>query len=564
MSFKKIIRIASLYVSLIVILNIVILFMLKDSISQQHDFAQNKDTFSEVGLAIQTTSETKSAKARIYIDNHSVRFLDQYNEAVKNTPDFKKLQTDLKKAHVPDRIIAQSEMIESQSAFLNTIEKTVLDTIQKDNSNKEIQKQLSDEQYVIARDNVTNSINTFIASLNKWTLAEMEKSNKKVNLYFILIASCNALLFIASLSTLAFLSRKVKPVHKLIQLTKEFAKGNLQHKPQRKKSQDEFSILTNTFADMHEQLHATLLTVTDTSSNLAASAEELLASTEVSNDANQQITIATDQLSTDMVQQSEYISQSTRSIQYIAEQIQLVTTTANYASSLATDSKNVTTDGGLSLKQAVEQVYAIRKSVESTRQALGQLESRTTAIDSMVSAITNIADQTNLLALNAAIEAARAGEHGKGFAVVADEVRKLAEQSNASAQEIRLTISTIHEDMTSTMQEMSETEISVTKGISFFKTTGESFEEIFNSTINMKSKTTEITDLLQTVDQVTGEIAQFFTRVEDLSGQTASKTQQIAALTEEQYASTQEMRASSEELSQLADGLSHHVSAFKL
>src|SRR5690606_9854914 len=128
------------------------------------------------------------------------------------------------------------------------------------------------------------------------------------------------------------------------------------------------------------------------------------------------------------------------------------------------------------VNEIVDQMRAIHTSSTDTKKAIEELNGYTTEIQQITDTITGIAEQTNLLALNAAIEAARAGEHGRGFAVVADEVRKLAEQSNKEASEVGNFISKITTKVTEAVERMEDNQQNVEAGEKFVSETGEALE----------------------------------------------------------------------------------------
>lgn len=179
-------------------------------------------------------------------------------------------------------------------------------------------------------------------------------------------------------------------------------------------------------------------------------------------------------------------------------------------------------------------------------------------------AITGIAEQTNLLALNAAIEAARAGEHGRGFAVVADEVRKLSEQSAESSKEISQLVSMIQSETIKVVQFMEEMTREVDAGIGYVNNAGESFAQIEGS-IN------EVTAQIQGVSSAVNQLAVGAKQVEQsmqfisgVSEETASGVQEVSASTEEQTATMEEISSSAAMLSKMAEELQTMINRFKL
>lgn len=186
----------------------------------------------------------------------------------------------------------------------------------------------------------------------------------------------------------------------------------------------------------------------------------------------------------------------------------------------------------------------IEKTVANASDIIRSLEKRSEEISRIMGIITSIAEQTNLLALNATIEAARAGEHGQGFAVVANEVRKLAEESKNSADEIRTMVSNIQTEMAHAVKAMEEGHHQVNTGLKESSDAGAAFIKISESMSNVLGKVQEVAASVESLDDQGAQITKTLEELAVISNKTAEANQESSAATEEQLATMEEISSS--------------------
>jgi methyl-accepting chemotaxis protein len=206
----------------------------------------------------------------------------------------------------------------------------------------------------------------------------------------------------------------------------------------------------------------------------------------------------------------------------------------------------------------------IEETMASTSETVEALGKRSAQITMIIGTITEIAEQTNLLALNAAIEAARAGEHGRGFAVVADEVRKLAEQSQKAAKGVTEIVHSIQEEVNVIIKQNSDGVKEVIAGVEITNETNASLEGILSQTNKTTVVVNEMVDHIQATLNLSQEVANSFAQVNEIAAATAANTESTAAASEQGSAAMQEVTASASELSQQAEKLKELVSSFKI
>ncbi|MFB5267553.1 methyl-accepting chemotaxis protein [Paenibacillus enshidis] len=360
-----------------------------------------------------------------------------------------------------------------------------------------------------------------------------------------------------------FLSRlTLKPIKELVRGIEEVSSGNLN--VELKTGLDDLGIVNSKFNSMVNQMNDMMLKVQHTSHSVTNSASSLREISELNSKNSNLITQSVEEISQGIVEQEQASVSTARAMSEIATVIQNIAENSSKVAQEAFDMELKSTEGNTSVKQVMTQMEQIQTFVGKSTNAIKSLDSRSLEIGNIVSIIMNISSQTNLLALNAAIEAARVGEHGKGFAVVAGEVRKLAEQSDQSANQISELVKEIQELIRVAVQALEQGTREVSGGLQITNTTSQILNEILQATQNVTMQIQEVSSSTEELAAGTQELTATSESLSASVGVTAVNSAKISDSVKEQKENMEAIFQSSTELSGLSEELQKLLNQFQV
>ncbi|MCK2156347.1 MULTISPECIES: methyl-accepting chemotaxis protein [Exiguobacterium] len=360
------------------------------------------------------------------------------------------------------------------------------------------------------------------------------------------------------------LRQPIKAIEKATETAREVANGNFNVDFEEAKRGDEVDQLMHELEVMVLHIRKQATQMGNSSDKLTASAQEIAAAVQEGNASGESIRSAMAELSTKMNENVDQAYLSMDALGAVKRTMDEVAKEMNEALKSATVMQTEAENGKTLATDSVEAMHMISSKMEQSATLNSRLTGMTGEISRITDVISDISAQTNLLSLNASIEAARAGDAGRGFAVVAAEVKKLAEQTATSAKEITDLISGVKRLVNDTANAMTDVQKEVATGVGLVEQAGSSFEEIHQSTESVYSRVQSVDQLViksdKEIDQVGLTTANILAMVEEAS----KHAEQVLQASSHQAASLGEVNGAMEELVAVAEQLQEETGATRL
>lgn len=383
----------------------------------------------------------------------------------------------------------------------------------------------------------------------------IELSNRLMLVFFLVV-------LVVSSVIAYFLSRSIiKPLRLLNQKASVIADGKLDQ-PVVIQSRDEVGQLGTAFEKMRTNLHVLIQEVKKTADEVAASSEELTVGAERTAESSRQIVSSVKEIAEGAERQQHGSNQSARSMEEVNAGIHMVATSSSAVAELSLTMSELAKLGDDTVSRVAAQMEQINNQTEQTNEIIQTLDAHSTQIVDILRVMEAITGQTQILALNAAIEAARAGEQGKGFAIVAEEVRKLAGQSQESAARIAHLIEEIRTYMATAVSAMSESSRETASGMHVASEASDIFTTIRNSIIEVTDQVQEVSASAEQMAANTQQVSEAVIIMKEIANQALAYAKTTVNSVDEQLLSCEDVASSAEKLNREALRLQALVSKF--
>lgn len=375
----------------------------------------------------------------------------------------------------------------------------------------------------------------------------------------------NILFLIMSIGIALITSNKiVKPIQMVTDRINTLSKGDLTQEPLDIKSNDDIGVMAESLNNLQKNIKDVMINISSTSEMVASHSEELTHSANEINAGAEQVAATMQELAGGAEQQASTINDFASVSTMFVETTEEMNQYGREIESSSQEVLNLTIKGQKLMNASTEQMRNINHVVGNVVNKVKHLHEQSQEVNKLVEIIKDVADKTSLLSINAKIQAAHAGEHGKGFSVVADEVGKLAEQTEASVENISKIIQNIQIQFDQTVESLASGTVEVQKGSEQIEQTNETFNTIKGSVEEMVQNIIMISAGIAEIAISSEEMNENIQNMASISQEASAGIEETSAAAQQTTASTEEIAQSSDQLARMAEELNDLVRNFKL
>ncbi|MGO0062875.1 methyl-accepting chemotaxis protein [Brevibacillus fluminis] len=385
----------------------------------------------------------------------------------------------------------------------------------------------------------------------------IEMSNQLIILFFVVVLSTAGFLSI-------WLSRSiVRPLRSLSQTAMVISQGKL-NQAVAVHSQDEVGQLAHSFEQMRENLHMLIQGVKETADELAMAAGQLSEGAEQTAESSKQIAESVQEIAEGAKRQLDRSEESAHSMREMNGGIEMVAASSSSVADLSSAMSSLAKEGNEAVTKAADQMGQIDLTFQQTDALVQQLDTCTAKIVEILRVMNAITSQTQVLALNASIEAARAGEHGKGFAIVAEEVRKLAGESQESSARIADLVDDLRSNMATVVTSMKQSSHETQSGIEVVNEANTIFATIRHTIVQVNDQIQEVSASAEQMSSNTEQMNDAVLLMKQIAERAFSKATSAVHSVNNQLVSAEEVARSADRLNREAIRLQGMVSRFEV
>ncbi|EKU44460.1 methyl-accepting chemotaxis protein [Lysinibacillus capsici] len=356
--------------------------------------------------------------------------------------------------------------------------------------------------------------------------------------------------------------RIVRPIVMTVEQVQAIADGNLAVEPLAEDSKDELGHLAKAVNIMTSNTRTLIQEATQISNQASTYSDRLMSSTNNMSVSIDQVLTTTGELATGATLQAEHAALTLGVTQEVEQKLHAIQVAIKEMTHRSQETTQASKQGLIHAEQSIQGMEAMSEQVTLTASVVQQLSDQSTEINRILQVINAIAGQTDLLALNAAIEAARAGEHGKGFSVVAEEVRKLAEESAKSTSQIAAIIDTVVKETVKAGDAMQNVVAAVQTNTQYLDANKQALDAILQHIVDTVAQIDEVTTASQLIQTETVEVVRAVENMTAVSQQSSAGTEELLATMEQQNTAVHELKNMAESLSGMTNSLQQTLAKF--